>query len=428
MSVESLSGFLCGFERLSRSTLNIKAAGRILGLPKLAVESVIAPQDLHVYRLHPVINGKPVCVWGCTSFHNRARGIYKGGIRIDGDVGIGETIELSRLMTLKTALVELELGGAKTGIQFDMRKAYEIAGVKGYDPLFEKSVRRAIIQEYAHHYRGMLEKRRYVPAPDMGTGPDEMVVIYDETKQPSSVTGKPDGVPGWLPGRAEATGYGVSFLALKAMEEKGMDPARTKVAVHGYGNVGSHSAIFLAKAGAKIVAVADKNGAVENESGLDVGALAEHAKATGSVAGFEGGKPAADFWATKVDVMIPAAANDAITKDVAARIKAKIIVEGANFPTTHDGFEVLVEKGALLIPDILANAGGVLASSIEYHCPSSTRKVRKEDVFAAIEDALGRNYEAAAAEAAERKITLDLACGLLAVDRVYRSMRNHGWL
>ena len=428
MSVESLSGFLCGFERLSRSTLNIKAAGKILGLPELAIESLIAPQDLHVYRLHPSIQGKPVCVWGCTSFHNRARGIYKGGIRIDGDVGIGETIELSRLMTLKTALVELEFGGAKTGIQFDMRKAYAMAGVKSYDPVFEKSVKRAIIREYAHHYRGMLEKRRYVPAPDMGTGPEEMVVIYDETKQPSSVTGKPDGVPGWLPGRAEATGYGVAYLVGKALSEIGMAHSEAKIAIHGFGNVGCHSALFLSKAGAKVVAVSDKFGAIENPKGIDVQELLAHVKATGSVAKFEGAQPSEDFWSVDADVMIPAATNDAIDKAVASRIKAKIVAEGANFPTTHDGFEVLESNGVLLIPDILANAGGVLASSIEYHCPSSTRKLRKEDVFASIDDALGRNYEAAMANARERGVSLDLSCSILAVDRVFRSMHNHGWI
>ncbi len=428
MNSESLSGFLGSFERLSRSTQNIKAASAALGLPDAATESLIAPQDLHVYRLHPSINGKPVCVWGCTSFHNRARGIYKGGIRIDGEVGIGETIELSRLMTLKTALVELEFGGAKTGIQFDMAKAYEMAGIKSYDPLFEKAVKRSIIREYAHNYRGMLEKRRYVPAPDMGTGPDEMVVIYDETKQPSSVTGKPDGVPGWLPGRAEATGYGVAFVVGKALAALGKARSETKVAVHGFGNVGFHAANFLSKSGARIVAVADRLGAVENAAGIDVAALSEHVRASGSVVNFEGAAPAKDFWGSDADVMIPAATNDAIDGKAAARIKAKIVAEGANFPTTREGLAVLESKGALLIPDILANAGGVLASSIEYHSPSSTRKIKKEEVFRAIEEALGRNYDAAMANAQERGVSLDLSCSMLAVDRVFRSMRSHGWV
>ena len=211
-------------ERETRSIANIRQAGELLGIAREHIEDIISPQDIHVFRLHTNMLGEAITVWGCTAFHNKARGFYKGGIRISADVTIWETIELSRLMTLKTALTDLEMGGAKTGINFDVKALYAHFNKEGYDPEFERQIKRAIIKEYAHHYRGMLEKRRYVPAPDLGTGPDEMVAIYNETHEPSSVTGKPEGISGWLPGRTEATGYGVYAIIRHLLPELGKAP------------------------------------------------------------------------------------------------------------------------------------------------------------------------------------------------------------
>lgn len=423
-----LQQFFQSNDTVTRSIHNIREACKLLGIGPDHAQSLIDPQDMHIYRLYPNIGGMPVTVWGCTAFHNRSRGTYKGGIRISDDVSVGETMELARLMTLKTALTELELGGAKTGILFDMKAVYKQFGKTGYDRAFESSVKRAIMREYAHHYRGMLERKRYVPAPDMGTGPQEMVVIYDETKNPSSVTGKPEGIPGWLPGRAEATGYGVFFVLKKCADRRKQDLAGLRVTVQGFGNVGSHAALFLAKAGAKIIAVADKDGAVGDAGGLDVEQLAQYVKSNGSVAGF-GAKALTmdEFFTTKSDYFIPAAINDSLTEEVAQILDTGCVIEGANFPTTLAGLNTLTARGIEVIPDIIANAGGVIASCEEYTHPASTCKMTKEQVFATIGKAIGRNLDLAWNTAEERGVTLDLACTLVAVERVYLTMKNHGW-
>ena len=413
----------------SRSMMNIRGVGEILGIDSKKIENLIDPQDLHVYRLHPNIGGYPVSVWGCTAFHNRARGIYKGGIRISSDVNAGETMELARLMTLKTALVELELGGAKTGIRFDMDEAYRMMNKSGYDPEFERGVKRSIMREYAHHYRGMLSKTRYVPAPDVGTGPSEMVVIYDETKNPASVTGKPEGVPGWLPGRSEATGYGVYYVTKLCFARENKDLHGIKVAIHGFGNVGSNAAKFLVDEGAIIVAVADKDGLIGNPKGIDVDKLSEHVKKTGSVKGFdEENISELEFFGVECDVMIPAAINDSITVKEAEIIKARYIIEGANFPTTPEALKILVGKGVELVPDIIANAGGVIASCEEYTHPTATSKLTHRDVYSTIENSIGKNLELAWDTVKNDNLNLDLACTLIAVDRVYSTMKNHGWV
>ncbi len=413
---------------VSRSVQNIRQACGLLGLSAEQAEILVDPQEIHIYRLHPNVGGLPVTVWGCTAFHNRCRGTYKGGIRISDDVSVDETVELARLMTLKTALAELELGGAKTGLQFDMREAYRRLGKEGYDPAFETSVKRAIMREYAHHYRGMLERKRYVPAPDMGTGPQEMIIIYDETKNPASVTGKPEGIPGWLPGRAEATGYGVYYVLKRYAERRGLRLDELRVAIQGFGNVGSHGALFLSRAGARIVAVADKAGAVGEPAGLDVEALAKHVRQHGSVKDFPARELSlAEFYAQPTDCFVPAAINDSLTAEVAETLNTQVVIEGANFPTTCGGREKLLARGIELIPDIIANAGGVIASCEEYTHPVSTCKLSKEQVFATIEKAIGRNLELAWNVATERKVNLDLACSLVAVERLYLTMRNHGW-
>ncbi len=428
-SETAVDGIFNALQEPSRSIINIRKTGEILGIESAKIENLIAPQDLHVYRLHPNIGGFPLSVWGCTAFHNRARGIYKGGIRISEDVNTGETMELARLMTLKTALVELELGGAKTGIQFDMAQAYRMMHKDEYDPEFERGVKRAIMREYAHHYRGMLSKTRYVPAPDVGTGPSEMVVIYDETKNPASVTGKPEGVPGWLPGRTEATGYGVYYVTKSCLKREGKSLEGVKVAIHGFGNVGSNAAKFLIAEGAVIIAVADKDGVVIEKEGIDVVAICEYVKKHGTVKGFCNSQAALlDFFAVECDVMIPAAINDSISENKAAVIKARYVIEGANFPTTYAALNMLTERGITVVPDIIANAGGVIASCEEYTHPTATSKLTHHDVYRTIESSIGKNLDEAWNVAEEKGLTLDMACTLIAVDRVYRTMKNHGWV
>lgn len=413
-------------QRPTRSINNIRKVGDILDIEPRTVNELIYPQDVHVFRLHINLVEHPLSVWGCISFHNRAKGIYKGGIRISSDLDIWDTIELSRLMTLKTSLVDLEFGGAKTGLRFDMSKAYKLFGKEEYDIKFESYVKKEIIKEFAHHYHDILSKKQYVPAPDINTGPAEMAWIYGETHEPSSVTGKPEGVPGWLPGRKEATGYGVYIVVKNLIEKMGQKPGETTVAIQGFGNVGSNSAFFLDKLGVKIVAVEDKDGSVYNEEGIDVTSLTKYVTSNGTVKGFC--DPAPDFFGVEADIMVPAAINDAIDAEAAKKIKAKYVVEGANFPTTPEAMEIFEKKGIEVIPDILANAGGVIASSVEYANPVSTQKMDKEEVFAMIERKISKNLNLALDIAKERSISLDLACTFLSAERLITTMQNKGWI
>ncbi|MBI5159278.1 Glu/Leu/Phe/Val dehydrogenase, partial [Candidatus Micrarchaeota archaeon] len=364
----------CGMESIlnqksptTMSVAMVEEAGKKLGLSDEDIDEISKPQGVHVYRLHTNMLGRGVSTWGCTVFHNKARGPYKGGIRIAPDVDVWEVMELARLMTLKTALVELEFGGAKTGIRFDVKNAYKTFGKTGYDKVFESQIKRAIMSEYAYAYRETLAKHRYVPAPDMGTGPNEMMCIYNLTNEPSSVTGKPEGIPGWLPGRKEATGYGCCFAALEAMRELKIEVQNAKVAVQGFGNVGSYTAKFLKEKGAKVVAITDAQGGAYNANGLDVDKLMNVCAKNGTIKGCEPQDIANEqLFALDVDVLIPAACGGVITEKNAGSIKARAIVEGANMPTEAGAQPILKNKNILVIPDILANSGGVIASGEEY--------------------------------------------------------------
>ncbi|MCD6352019.1 MAG: Glu/Leu/Phe/Val dehydrogenase, partial [Armatimonadetes bacterium] len=205
-------------EPMTRSRALVEAAGRRLGLGDRDVAEIVSPQQVRVFRIACEILGKVVNFWGVLALHNAARGPYKGGIRLAADVTIWETIELARLMTLKCAAVDIQLGGGKTGIRVDMDEMYRVFGRTPRDPDFEKIVSLGVVKSYAQTFRDTFSKHIYVPAPDMRTGPDEMAVIYNETLDPASVTAKPEDTPGWLPGRSESTGIGTAHITRVALE------------------------------------------------------------------------------------------------------------------------------------------------------------------------------------------------------------------
>ncbi|MBW2975101.1 hypothetical protein KY366_05260, partial [Candidatus Woesearchaeota archaeon] len=163
-----------GYDAISRSIVLINKAAKIIGLKEDDILEIIQPHDIQIYKLHVNILGKNFNIWCCTSLHNKSRGLYKGGIRISPNVNIFEVIELSRLMTVKTACVDLEFGGAKTGIKFDIKEAYKIFGIDKYDPVFEANIKRGILHEFSHHFKKVLETNAYVPAPDIGTNSLDM--------------------------------------------------------------------------------------------------------------------------------------------------------------------------------------------------------------------------------------------------------------
>ena len=208
--LSEMEHLLCGPEPPTRSRILIQRAGERMGLDQPDIDELINPQEVHIFRIPCKILGQVVNFWGALALHNMARGPYKGGIRLASDVTIWETIELARLMTLKCAATEVEFGGGKTGIRVDMPAMYRRFDRTPRDLDFEKIISLDAVEYYAQMFRDIFSAHRYIPAPDMGTGPEEMAFIYNETLDPASVTGKPDGMHGWLPGRAESTGLGVA--------------------------------------------------------------------------------------------------------------------------------------------------------------------------------------------------------------------------
>ena len=411
---------------LTRSVQLMYRAGERLGFKRRVVDELVNPQEVRVFRIPCKILGKVIIFWGVMALHNNACGPFKGGVRLAADVTIWETVELARLMTLKTAVTGLEFGGGKTGIRVDMQEMYRVFERTPRDREFEKIISLDAVEYFSQAYRDTFSNHHYIPAPDMGTGPDEMAFIYNETLDPASVTGKPDGTPGWLPGRRESTGYGCCFVTLKLLREMlERDPDGATVVLQGFGNVGQPLARFLTEEGVKVVGITDTRGGAYDPAGLDVEALIEHKARTGTVGGFT---PRSltneELLALEVDVLVPAAGGHVITADNAPHIRAKGVVEAANMPTTVEAMDILTRRGIVVIPDIVANAGGVIASMEEYSRSLSASRLSKETVFRIIAERIGEALNQAQTRAKEQGITLTEASVEIAMERVYYVMRS----
>ena len=292
--------------------------------------------------------------------HNGVRGPQKGGIRFHPEVDLDDVRALASLMTWKTAVVNIPFGGAKGGITCDPSK-------------MSQHELESLTRRYTAKISMVIGPNRDIPAPDVNTNAQTMAWVMDEFGRkaghsPACVTGKPIELGG-SQGREAATGKGVAIITREACGALGIGLKGARVVLQGFGNVGSFTAKFLDEMGAKIVAVADHAGGVRNAKGLDVKALAAHVKANkGTVAGFAGGEAFAkeEVFAQDCDILIPAALGGVLTKDTAATVKARLIVEGANAPTTTVADHIFKDRGITVIPDILANAGGVTVSYFEW--------------------------------------------------------------
>jgi len=286
------------------------------------------------------------------------------------------------------------------------------------------------MREYVHLMESDLVNGVYIPAPDLGSGPADMATIYGQTHVLTSVTGKPPRVGG-LPGRKEATGRGVAHavkLGLERLLKRKV--AGASVAVQGFGNVGSYAARFLVEMGAKVVAVSDASGGVFDAKGLDVATLMKTSDATGKVPEDAPGDRITNdaLLALEVDVLVPAAVENVLTAGTAPKVKAKIVVEGANGPTTPEGDAALDAAGVLCVPDILANSGGVIASYIEWRNAKSGSITDRAEVFEAIERQITRAFDEVQTLAAQRKISNRRAAECVAVEEVVGAMRDRGWI
>jgi len=292
--------------------------------------------------------------------HSTARGPTKGGIRYHPAVTLDELRALAMWMTWKCAVVNLPYGGAKGGVACDPKRlsARELEN---------------LTRRYATEIAVLMSPEGDIPAPDVNTTPQIMAWIMDTYSMqrghpvPAVVTGKPVAVGGSL-GRLEATGRGVVVTTREALVQVGRPLEGARVAVQGFGNVGSVAAVLLHAAGARIVAASDSSGATLNPHGLDPGALLRHKRESGRLVDYPGGEPIdnAALLATDCDVLIPAALEQQITAANAERVRARLVVEGANGPTTPEADQILEAAGVVVVPDILANAGGVVVSYFEW--------------------------------------------------------------
>jgi glutamate dehydrogenase (NAD(P)+) len=336
--------------------------------------------------------------------HDTTRGPGKGGIRFHPDLDVDEVKALSAMMTFKTALLDLPFGGAKGGVRCDPTR-------------LSTSELERVTRRYTYEISPLIGPETDIPAPDVNTDGRVMAWLMDTLSMvesrtmPASVTGKPLSIGGTR-GHAGATSNGCVVCARAAFREMGMLVAGSRVVLQGFGKVGGPLAFLLSSAGMRVVAVGDVGGAVANEGGLDVGALSDHVGATGSVAGFGGGEVIGvdALWDVECELLVPAALGGVITADVAERLRTKVIVEAANGPTTLEAQPVLDRKGVMVVPDILANGGGVTASYFEWaqarqgfpwddEVVAERLRQRMDDAFTAVwarSQTLGTNMRSAA--------------------------------
>ena len=353
--------------------------------------------------------------------HNGARGPFKGGIRYSPRVDEAEIRALAEVMTWKTALVNIPFGGAKGGVNCD---PLELSTGE-----LERLTRKFIAQ-----IRHVLGPMRDIPAPDMGTNPQVMAWVLDEFSSrqgysPACVTGKPIELGGSV-GRRRATGRGIVTILGQHMRELGVPLEGLRVVIQGFGNVGSNIALFLVDQGADVVAVGDIFGAIASRDGrgLPVRELTEHVKHMGTVVGFADAEPidSEQLLFLECDVLIPAAAECVLNGENAKKVRAKVIAEGANLPTTPDGDEILERRKIAVLPDILTNAGGVIVSYFEWvqnlqQKPWEEVAVRKE-----LRRRMLETYHDVAHLAAHEGVTLRRIAYSLAVERVLRAEEKRG--
>jgi len=352
--------------------------------------------------------------------HNVARGPSKGGIRYHPDVTLDEVKALAMWMTWKCALAGIPFGGAKGGVVCNPKTMSE-----GELQRMTRRFTSEIINE--------IGPEKDIPAPDVGTDGRVMAWIFDTYSMNKGhsvlgvVTGKPLTIGGSL-GREEATARGALYCVREAVRKQQLSLQGTTVAVQGFGNVGSYLAKFLAEDGATVIAVSDSSSGLHNPNGIDVQAAIAHKRETGSLAGFRGAEPISneDLLLLECDVLAPCALEQVITAENAHRARAKIIVEGANGPVTPVADEILEEKGVLVLPDILANAGGVIVSYFEWVQGLQEYFWKEAEVNAKLNDIITRAFNETWALMESRSVSMRLAAYGLAVQRVAEATVTRG--
>jgi glutamate dehydrogenase (NAD(P)+) len=351
--------------------------------------------------------------------HSGVRGPCKGGLRYHPAVDFDEVRALAMAMTWKTAVVNVPFGGAKGGINCDP----QTMSTRELESLTRKFTARMHL---------LMGPYRDIPAPDVNTNPQTMAWIFDEYSSahgytPACVTGKPVEIGGSL-GRDTATGRGIAMVVKEAASDLECELQGLRVAVQGFGNVGSNAALLLSEMGCKVVAVSDVHGAVFNSNGMDVPALIAHVKGTGSVLGAAGSESIAreELFSCDCDVLIPAALECSLTARNARGIRANLIVEGANLPTTPAADKILADSGVMIVPDILANTGGVICSYFEWAQNLQQVFWDEEHVNSELEKTIVKAYRTIADRARHDEISMREAAYCIALERVARAEKLRG--
>jgi glutamate dehydrogenase (NAD(P)+) len=365
-------------------------------------------------------NGEIKMFTGHRVQHNTMRGPGKGGIRYHPEANLDHCRALATWMTWKCAVVNIPYGGSKGGVVCNPLEMtdYELEG---------------LTRRYTSEISIIIGPEKDIPAPDLYTNAQTMSWIMDTYSMvkgycvPGVVTGKPLSIGGSL-GRSEATGRGVVFTVQSACEELGIDIKKTTSAVQGFGNVGSVAAKYLHLLGSKVIAVSDVKCGIKNDKGLDIEKVMEYIKATGSLEGYPEAEAITNqqLLETEVDILVPAAIENQITAKNANKIKAKIVAEGANGPTTPEADKILYDNGIFVIPDILANAGGVTVSYFEWVQNIQHLFWNEQDVVDRLKSIMLKSFNDVRECAKTNKVNNRLAANILAVSRVAEAIKSRG--
>jgi glutamate dehydrogenase (NAD(P)+) len=400
----------------------LRIAAELYGLEETLFKVFIQPLRSVIVSL-PVHmdDGRWEVFTGYRVQHSLVRGPAKGGIRYDLGVTLDEIMAGAAWNTWKTAVVDVPFGGGKGGIICD-------------PSTMSQGELERLTRRYTADIMDVIGPDRDVPGIDMGTNSQTMAWVLDtfsmhaRKTENAVVTGKPVGLGGSL-GRTEATGRGVLISAREAMQRLGKPLAGATLAVQGFGNVGSQTARLLHEAGARMVAVSDRGGAIRNDRGIDVHALLKHNAEARTVAGFKGAEPMdpADLLTMAVDILVPAATDNQITEHNAAKVRAKVVVEGANGPTTPEADPILLSNGVLVVPDILANAGGVTVSYFEWVQNRIGYYWREREVNEKLVEYMTHAFQAVFATTDKYKTNPRIGAYILALDRVSQAQHYRGF-
>lgn len=353
--------------------------------------------------------------------HNLSRGPGKGGIRFHQHVTLSEVMALSAWMSVKTAVVGIPYGGAKGGLRIDPRK-------------YSATEMERITRRYMAEIADIIGVERDIPGPDVNTNAQTMAWMVDSyaarkgTTYPGIVTGKPICLGGSL-GRVESTGRGVFTVGVEAARDAGINLEGARVCIQGFGNVGGIAGQLFHEAGAKVIAVQDHTGTIYNANGLDVPTLLEYVRLNGGI----GGAPNAEeiqpeeFWGLDTEILVPAALEGQLNRNNAGSIRAKIVVEGANGPTTPEADDILRENGVTVVPDVLANAGGVTVSYFEWVQNRSGFYWSEETIYERLDEIMRNSYAAVSATAQKHNVTLRTAAFITSCTRLLEARKLRGF-